>query len=157
MDLRKVNMKNAIDANVLDEKLSGLKWITPFYPNNPKKETSLLSDAIKIIKKDTRKKTIVTDYQFIPVVLSLYDYSPSNVWYNTHVNPNASSEYFNAYKKFFIDKLVENEIEVAYLVKPLWGGNQVFEIPFEQNCMKKENLTEILDIYFLSDCKGFKK
>ena len=35
----------------------------------------------KIIKNDSRNKTIVTDYQFISVFLSTYDYSPNKVWH----------------------------------------------------------------------------
>ena len=47
-DLRKVNKKNAIKADVLDKKLSGLKWITPNYIHNPSDEKNLLSDVKNI-------------------------------------------------------------------------------------------------------------
>ena len=42
-DLSEVNLKNTIDAKILDEKLSGLKWITPLYPSEPKKEITRLN------------------------------------------------------------------------------------------------------------------
>ena len=51
MDLSKVNMKNAIDAKILDKKLSGLKWITALYPDDPKKEILQLQESINIINK----------------------------------------------------------------------------------------------------------
>ena len=57
MDLRKVSFNKKIDAKILHKKLSGLQWITPLYPKNPKEEISKLQQAIKIIKKDQRKKT----------------------------------------------------------------------------------------------------
>ena len=91
---------------MLDKKLSGLKWITPFYQDNPKKEILLLKEAINKIDNDNRKKIIITDYQFISVVLSLYDYSPSQVWYSYHVNPIKGSKYFKIHKKFFIEKFL---------------------------------------------------
>ena len=70
---------------MLDEKLSGLKWITPLYPNNPREEISKLQEAILIIKDDNKNKSIVTDYQFISVILSVYDNSPSQVWFINHI------------------------------------------------------------------------
>ena len=42
MDLRNVNMREAVDAQILDDKLSGLKWMTLFYPENP--QLTFLSD-----------------------------------------------------------------------------------------------------------------
>ena len=98
-DLRKVNLRNTINANVLDEKLSGLKWITPLYPNNPDKEISRLKEAIHIIKNDMRNKTIITDYQFISVILSSYDNSPNQVWFiNQILGQDSESKFFKIYK-----------------------------------------------------------
>ena len=53
MDLENVNIKNSINAKILDEKLDKLKWITILYPNNPEEEISRLNDAIKIINNET--------------------------------------------------------------------------------------------------------
>ena len=50
-DLNKVNLENAVDAKILDNQLSGLKWITPSYPKNPKEEILKLQEVINIIKK----------------------------------------------------------------------------------------------------------
>ena len=44
-------------------------------------EISRLKEAIHIIKNDMRNKTIITDYQFISVILSSYDNSPNQVWF----------------------------------------------------------------------------
>ena len=87
VDLSKANLKNAVDAKILDYKLSGLKWLTPIYPNNPKEEILKLQEAINIIRNDIRNKIIATDYQFISVILSSYDYSPNKYWYKHHVYP----------------------------------------------------------------------
>ena len=156
-DLGKTNTKIAIDAKVLDNKLSGLKWITPLYPNDPKKEISRLKEAINIIKNDARNKSIITDYQFISVILSTYDNSPSQVWFINHIlNQEENSKYFKIYKNFFINKLKENKIEIVYIVKPLWGGDDVFEKGLNKNCIKKMKITEILDSYLLQQCEELK-
>ena len=153
MDLRNANMNNSIDAKILDVKLKGLNWTSCFYPNNQAKEISLLSESIKIIKNDKRNKSIITDYQFISVILSSYDYSSSHVWFINHVvNQNPKSKFYKKYKKFFIDKLKKNKIQIAYVVKPLWGGNDVFEKGLNSNCFKKIKITEIMDGYIILEC-----
>ena len=151
-DLRKININKAIDAKELDVSLSGLKWITPLYPDDPEKEIMELQKAINIIKEDTRKKIIVTDYQFISVILSSYDYSPSQAWFSYHINPEKNSKYFKIYNDFFLDRLKENKIQIVYIVKPLWGGEDVFEKSLNSNCYIKEEITEILDSYLLTKC-----
>ena len=50
MDLQNSNISKSVNAGVISNKLSGLKWITPQYPNNPEQEISKLQEAIKIIK-----------------------------------------------------------------------------------------------------------
>ena len=52
-------------------------------------------------KNDNRKKTLVTDYQFISVFLSSYDYSPTRFWFEYHGYPTKDNEYFDfALKRF---------------------------------------------------------
>ena len=155
-DLSKVKLNNTVDAKVLGKNLSGLKWKTILYPNNPKVEINNLINAIDIIKKDKRKKTIITDYQFISVVLSIYDFSPSQVWFEYHVNPSRASKFYNSYKKFFQKQITQNNIEAIYLIKPMWGGEKTVENVLDKNCYTKNDVTEILSIYSLQKCKDLK-
>ena len=156
MDLSKINMTNGIDAKIFDDRLSGLNWITTLYPNNPKKEIAYLLEAIDIIKKDSRNKMLVTDYQFISVVMSSYDYSPNKYWYKHHAYPSVKHKYFEIYKKKFIEKLKEGKIEIVYIVKPLWGDDNVLETIIESNCIIKIPVTDILDSYLLQKCEDLK-
>ena len=157
MDLRKARMENAVDAKILDNKLRGLKWISCLRPNDPKKEISQLLEVIDIIKNDKRNKSIITDYQFISVILSSYDFSPSQVWFINHVvHQDKKSKYFKKYKQLFVNQLKENKIEIAYLIKPLWQTNEVFEKGLNINCFKKIKITEILDSYILQECEDLK-
>ena len=126
-------------------------------PNNPKKEISQLLEAIDIIKNDGRNKSIITDYKFISVILSLYDFEPSQLWFINHVvHQNKESKYFKKYKQLFINQLKKNKIKIAYLIKPLWQSNEVFEEGLSKNCMKKIRITEILDGYLLQPCEELK-
>ena len=153
IDLSKVNFKKAVDAKELDNKLSGLKWITPLYPENPKEEILKLREVINVIKNDTRNKTIVTDYQLVSVLLSSYDYSPNKYWFKLHVYPEKGNKYFDIYKRFFIDKLKENKIEIVYTIEPLIGDNDVLDTILDSSCVKKTQITEILHSHLLLQCK----
>ena len=154
MDLRKISMENSIDAKILDEKLSGLKWKTPLYPENPQLEISNLKEAISVIKNDNRKKIIVTDYQFISVILSTYDYSPNKYWFKHHAYPSSKDhKYFERYRNFIISKLKENKIEIIYTIKPLWGEDDVLETILSDKCVEKSTVTEILDSQLLLKCE----
>ena len=156
LDLSKVNISSAINANALDKKLNGVKWITTLYPNNPKQEINLLNEAIEVIKNDNSNKVLVTDYQFISVVLDIYDYSPNKYWYKHHVYPTINEKYFENYRKFFINQLLKNKIETIYTIKPLWGDDNVLEDILEDDCIKKTLITPILDKSSLLNCNSLK-
>ena len=154
MDLDKINLKNAIDAKSLDIKFNKLKWITNVYPENPRKEIELLKEAISIIKADKRNKILVTDYQFISVLLSIYDNSPVRFWYEYHGYPTKENKYHSNYRNFFIDKLKNNKIEIVYTIKPLYGDKNVLKDILEEDCLIKETHTKILDSKTITKCES---
>ena len=50
----------------------------------------------------------------------------------------------------------ENKVEVVYVVKPLWGGNDIFKINLDKKCYEINKITEILDVYILKNCEDLK-
>ena len=50
--------------------------------------------AFNKLEKDKEKKMIITDYQFISVLLGQYDYSVTRFWYNFHGYPTEDNKYF---------------------------------------------------------------
>jgi len=152
MDLQNVNIQNAVNAINIDKKLNNLKWISILYPENPNEEIVKLKNAIKIIKNDNKKKAIVTDYQFISVILNIYDYSPNKFWHKGVGYPNKGEQYFDIYKSFFVNKLKENKIEIIYSVKPLYFEDEFLDPIINKDCFEKKTLTDILDSYLLLNC-----
>ena len=75
-----------------------------------------------------------------------------HMFINHILNQDEKSKFFKIYKKFFLNKLKENKVEIIYVVKPLWGGNEVFLKALNNNCVKKNKITEILDSYLLEQC-----
>ncbi len=157
MDLEKVNLKNAVNAKILDKKFNNLKWITNIYPENPEKEISQLNEAMIIIKNDERNKVLVTDYQFISVLLSIDDNSPVRFWYEYHGYPTKDNKYHSLYKKFFIEQLIKNQIEIIYEIKPLYGDKNVLKDIIDKSCLIKKTHTKILESNTLTKCNDLEK
>ena len=153
MDLKNYEVKDAINANIFSHKLNNLKWITCLNPENPKKEVQQLLEVIKIIKNDDEIKSIITDYQFISVIISTYDFSPSQVWFINHVAiQKNNSEFYKKYHSFFNNKVKTHDIKKVYVIKPLWGGDKIFEDSLNEECYTKSKVTDILDVFTLREC-----
>ncbi len=151
MDLKDIEMKNSVDGSKIDKRLSGIKWITVFYPNDPNKEIKNLKFAINHLNKDTEKKMLITDYQFISVFQNQYDFSVTRFWYDFHGYPSIDNKYFSYWKKFVFKKLKENEINLIYVLKPLHGEEKPLENLFN-NCLRKDMISDTLYRIDIKNC-----
>jgi hypothetical protein len=153
-ELEKVDLKKALNADIIDESLRGLKWITKVYPNNPEKEIGNLKEAMEIIKKNNKKKAIITSYQFIAPALGIYDYSP-NQWHHPSVSfPLEGQKYFLKYKSYFITNLKKNNIQGIYTVG--LGEENIPGLILDKSCYQKKKLGEFVFHYeLLNDCSDF--
>ena len=149
MELSNVDFNIAINAKEIDYKLSNLNWITPEYPTNPKKEITYLNEAKKIISKDLKPKILVTDYQFLPAIISNKKVSP-NKWYDDLSVPGKDNRFFKYYKSFFLNKIKAQKIENIYILG-LEKENYI-KIIFD-NCLNEEKLNDVLIKLNLSKCK----
>ncbi len=151
MDLRGVNMNNSINGELIHSKLSKVKWITMFYPDNPEKEAANVKLAFEILKKDQNKKMLVTDYGFISVFLNQYDYSPTRFWYDFHGYPSSNSKYFEYWKNFVLEKIKKHNIKNIYVLLPLHGEAKPLE-NILNNCYEKEIFSEVFYKLNLKNC-----
>ena len=81
MDLQNADFSKSINANILDKKLSGLKWITPHYIDNPELELKLLIQTKQVLVNDNEKNIIVSDYQILSSITENYYIAP-NKWFD---------------------------------------------------------------------------
>ena len=156
MDLQHTDLTKALDASLIDHKLKKLKWITPYYSNNPKKEIDLLKNVIKILKNEKRKKMVITHYQFLSLILE-QDLNIPNRWslYHPNIYPIKNNKYVTYYKNFFNKNLRSNEIEVIYIIKSKPGENikiEQFKILLDNVCFKTEVINELLSIHEIQSC-----
>lgn len=148
MELSNVDLKLAIDAGVLDDSLKGLFWITPKYPKDPLNEINKLKEIKKDLEIDLTKKIIISDYQILPSILKLKSLAP-NKWFDILSVPNKNNKYFEIYKKFFIKKLKDQNIQTVYVV----GKKEVFLINiFEKNCYEKKAINKIAFKIDIKNC-----
>ena len=145
-------MNKASDASILSSSLKNLKWITHHYPNDPDSEIENLLNTIDVIKGDNRKKMIVTDYQFISVILSTNDNSAARIWWRHHLYPEPGKKYFDYWKKYLLSKIIKEKIEVIYTVHPLEGEDNIFKGLISNNCYYEEKPNDILVIQKLKKC-----
>ena len=79
-ELSYVNFELASKGKKIDKKLTGLKWITPEFKNNPSEEIILINEAKSYLSNDQRNKMVMTHYSFFSAILDQKLFSPSR-WY----------------------------------------------------------------------------
>ena len=154
--LRDTDLNKAINASILSDKLTNLKWLTHHYPDDPNSEIENLLSTIDIIKEDKRKKMFVTDYQFISVILNINDNSAARIWWRHHIYPEPDKKYFVNWKDFLINKIINENIEVIYTIKPLEGEHNIFDGLISKDCYSNEKKNKILVLQTLNDCNELK-
>ena len=146
IDLQNIDLSIAVNANQISPKFEKLKWITPIFPKNPKSEINIIKKSIEILKKDKRKKMVITDYQFLSLVLN-EDLNIPNRWYTHDGNsyPLKKHKLYDAYKNFINNKFKKEEIKVIYIVdsKPKGGIKfKNFENYLTDNCFNSKDIVE---------------
>ena len=141
MELANADFSKAIDAKILDKKLTGLQWITPHYIDNPNLELKLLKELKKVISEDLENKIIISDYQILPALTDNLNFAP-NKWFDTLSVPSKDNKYFVKYKLFFISKLKEQKIKNIYAINE--DKLNYFLFLFDKkDCVKYKKINEI--------------
>jgi hypothetical protein len=158
IDLQNVNLSKAINANQISPKFKKLKWITPDFSENPKIEINLIKKTIEILKNDERKKMVITDYQFLSLVLN-EDLNIPNRWYTHDGNsyPLKKHKLYRSYQDFLNKKIKKEEIKVIYIVDSKPKGGIKFKNIQEyltDNCFNSKDIVEdIISSHEVISCK----
>ena len=146
------NFELALDAKKIDHKLTGLKWITPQFNNNPEAEIFIINKIKKILQNDKRKKMVLSNYPFFSVILEEKFFSTTR-WhiFDGTDYPQVGNEYFLSYQNLFVNILRENNIKVIYTIFPVKKSN-IYDY-INKNCFKEEEISEYIASYELKLCK----
>lgn len=150
MELENINFSGAIDAKFLDKKLSGLKWITKKYSDNPQFEINKLIEIKKIMTNDKNNKILVSDHQVLPALIDNKNYAP-NKWFDPLSIPSKKNKYFQTYQNFFLLKLKEQNIINVYVVER--DKLEIFQRIFiDHKCLKKTIINEMGIVLNIANC-----
>ena len=156
MDLQHTDLSLALDASLIDRKLDNLQWISPYYSENPEKEIRLLNDIIKVLKKDSREKMVITHYQFLSLILE-QDLNIPNRWnlYHHNIYPIKNNKYVSYYKDFFNKNIESNSVKIIYIIKSKPNENisiEQFKIHLDNICIKTEVINELMSTHEIRSC-----
>jgi hypothetical protein len=153
-ELEKVDLSIAEDAASIHSSLKGLKWITSNNPTNPKLEINDIKEAINVLKNEKKKMSLITQYQIIAPILSIYDHSP-NQWHHPGISfPLKGHKYFNAYKNYFTKSLKKNKVEVIYSIG--YGEGNLINYILDASCFEKKQEGKLIYSFNLKkNCKDF--
>ena len=148
------DISKAEDAIIIDKKLSGLNWISP-YNLNPKNEINNIQNFISIIKKEKDNIMVITEYSFFSSLVEKKLYSPSRT-YDDISFPNINNKFYEQYKLFLVNKIKDNQIKKIYFFSK--NNNFSEEVIFNyisKNCFEKNKLSENIMYLKLINCNNF--
>jgi hypothetical protein len=150
-ELNYVDFNSSVNASLIDKKLTGLNWISPFN-KNPNEEINLAKLTKKILKKDQRNKMVITDFQFFSAILNEKLNSPSRT-YDLISYPGKKNKYFNKYKTFLLDNIKKKNIKVIYMVNFDNADENLILYDFiDRECLEREIISEELKKFELKKC-----
>lgn len=132
MDLEKVNLQNSLDANLIDKKLNGLKWITSEFEVNPNNEINLINKHKKELNQNLNTM-LITHYQFIAPLLNFRSHGINRA-YDDVSSPRVNSKYSYNYKIFINNHLKNKKIERIVIIGSL--EDKIITEFLDKNCFK---------------------
>ena len=135
MELKKVNLNSAIDAENIDPSLKGLKWVTYLYPKDPEKEVELINKTITSLKTENNNFILITHY-YLCISIGKKSFNTSRVHDEVSI-PNKTEKNFDDYKNIFKKIVIENEIKKIFIVSPL--NFESINGIIKNNCLKKRD------------------
>jgi len=150
-ELSYVNFNLSLDAQKIDKKFVGLKWITPKYKEKPNEEINLINEVKIHLLKDNRTKMLITNYSFFSSILNEKLFSPSR-WYISDGTdyPLEDNQYFSNYKNLLINLIKRNDISVIYTIYPQ-NDSIIFKY-LDRNCFNEVKISEMLNSFELISC-----
>lgn len=155
LNLETVDLRHIESGELIDSSLKGLKWITIKYSQDPLKEIKMLKEVLKILKADTSKKMVTTDYLFFSAILNENLNNPSR-WpsINDASNPSVNNKFHKNYINFIENLIEKKNIETLYTT--IDSKEDIFNFILKNSCKQKKVVSELLIKYDIKNCKKIK-
>jgi hypothetical protein len=148
LNLENVDLTKAIDAKKIDNKLSGLKWVT-YGSLSPAEEINLIKESLKIIDEDKRQIMLITHYNFFSTVLEKNLYAPSRWPADAVSNPSKENKYYENYIEFTKNLIKRKNIKSIYIMMP--SAQKDLSNIFPDKCIIKNKKNKILFHFELTE------
>ena len=140
-ELSNVKFSEAIEPEILSKKFGGLQWITPGIINKKEAvlEIQFLKDTQDILKEDTKRKIVLTNYSFFSVLLE-DNISGYSRWYpgDNSAFPTKGNYYFKNFKDFIVSTISKKKINSIYILPDIKEDNLINYI--DPKCFDKQIL-----------------
>lgn len=116
-DFQWTDMSVSMDANMISSKLHGLKWVTPLnwgLSRDVKKEIQIINDLKLLMKKDTRNKVLMTNFQLFSIISDNNIFYIQSAFFRNATNPDENSKFYKYYSQKINQFLKKNNILVVY-------------------------------------------
>ena len=153
MDLDGYDINLVLNSKVIDSTLSGLKWISLDFIDEPDEEIKLIKNTKEFLLNDIENKIYITDYQFFQSITKNDNISP-NKWYDALSIPSEKNKYFANYKLFFLESLKKQQIDNIYFIS-LERKEEIFinSVIDNKKCLNFEKINKILTKFIFKNCK----
>ena len=142
-ELNNVNFSYSVKATILSDHFKGLNWITP--KKNSKivltNEINSIKKNIEVLRNDSSKKMLITNYSFFSVLLKETVNSPTR-WFpgDDSAFPQKNSKFYNVYKNFLLKLIRDKNISNVYIINDVSEDNLLNYLP--SNCADKTKVNE---------------
>lgn len=149
-ELRNVNLEKAIPAEKINEKLKGLKWITPQFPTDPSKEIENIIEIRNILEKEDNF-ILMSNYTFFSTILGKKTNLPTR-WFTFDGTdfPRKNNKYKKRYISLFKKIIKENNIDKIFVIEPV-TLKEVYDY-VDKKCFKEVNLNNKMIKLEILDC-----
>lgn len=158
-ELSGVNLSKAVEFSKFDNKFKGLNWISPSF-KDPEKEISILNKMKTNLQKNNNKnKMLLSEYNFFSLSLNKNFHGISRT-YDQISYPNKSTKYFNEYRLFFKQKILDKKIDQIFVldsaeVTQLRLNHIVYNF-VPENCFDETYINKFIVKLDLKNCKYLK-
>ncbi len=151
-EMQDVNLSKAVDAKLIDNKLDGLKWISPQFKEDPMNEIKIINEIKTYLKKDKRKKMVLGNYPFLSAIIgeNLYSTTRWHVLDGTDY-PLPQSSYFESYRNLTEKVIANNNIKVIYSIFPVTPEN-IYSL-INKTCLKEKKINEFFVKFEFKKCE----
>ena len=153
-ELQNTNLETFINSEEIDKKLKGLNWISHQFKNSPKEEVNLINKIKEHLKKDSRNKMVITNYNFFSTILDQNLFSPNRGYAGdgtTH--PLIGNKYEKQYKELMNYLIEKNNISVIYVIDSLDTRKIFHYLDSYSHCLIETHIPLKLKSFDLQSCK----